>query len=117
MSERIADRVIVPDVVGVPFHIGREVAASAGVALANPDADGPPIGALAWPGLFYITSQDPAPGTEVYRRDSVAVEIVEYGVAESGAVRIGQTPPPEDSAHAISEPESYVDLTERDEGL
>ena len=55
MADRAADRVTVPDVVGLPFHIGRDVAAEAGVALANPDPDGPPIAALTWPGLFYIT--------------------------------------------------------------
>ena len=56
----------VPDVVGLPFHVGRDVAWEAGVSLANPDPDGPPIGALAWPGLLYITSQRPAAGTIVY---------------------------------------------------
>ena len=85
MTRRTADRVTVPDVVGLPFHIGRAVASAAGVSLANPDPDGPPIGALAWPGLFSITSQHPAPGTEVYRWDSVAIEISEHGTAESGA--------------------------------
>jgi hypothetical protein len=78
MADRAAPSVIVPDVLGLPFHIGRDVAAAAGVALANPDPDGPPIGALAWPGLFYITSQSPAAGTELRRWDSVAVDVVEY---------------------------------------
>ncbi len=66
---------IVPDVVGLPFHMGRDLAMEAGVSLANPDPDGPPIGALAWPGLFWIVSQDPAPGTRLPRWDSVRVEI------------------------------------------
>ena len=43
MKERFADRVTVPDVVGLPFHVGRDVAWEAGVSLANPDPDGPPI--------------------------------------------------------------------------
>jgi hypothetical protein len=103
MTERFADEVIVPDVVGLPFHVGRDVAIDAGVTLANPDPDGPPIGNLAWPGLFYITSQGPAPGTTVYRWDSVAVEIVAYGEADSAAPALQPTAPPVDSAHAAAE--------------
>ena len=68
----------VPDVVGLPFHVGRDLAAGAGVTLANPDLDGPPIAALAWPGLFYITSQSPPPGAQVEQWDSVVIEVEEY---------------------------------------
>ncbi|WP_409047511.1 PASTA domain-containing protein [Microbacterium sp. HA-8] len=112
MAERMADRVTVPDVVGMPFHIGRDVASAAGVTLANPDPDGPPIGALAWPGLFYITSQQPPAGTDLYRWDSVIIEIVEHGTAESNALRPNIESPPKDSAHAAPERELFVDLTE-----
>jgi len=114
MDERMADRVIVPDVVGLPFHVGRDLAAEFGVTLANPDADGPPIGALAWPGLFYITSQNPPAGTEAYQWDSVTVEIVGYGEAEDGALRNPPVAPPADVAHAKAEPEKFVDLTPTD---
>lgn len=110
----MADRVIVPDVVGLPFHVGRDLAAEFGVTLANPDADGPPIGALAWPGLFYITSQNPPAGTEAYRWDSVSVEIVGYGEAEDGALRNPPVAPPADVAHAKAEPAKFVDLTPTD---
>lgn len=113
MRERFADRVTVPDVVGLPFHVGRDVARDAGVTLANPDPDGPPIGALAWPGLFYITSQRPAAGTIAYRWDSVAVEIVAHGDSESNAWLKHHGVPPADSAHAATpQPEQRVDLTE-----
>lgn len=110
MDDRLADRVTVPDVVGLPFHVGRDIAGEFGVTLANPDADGPPIGALAWPGLFYITSQNPPAGTEFYRWDSVVVEIVEYGEAERGALRHTPEPPFADGAHAKVEPVAFVDL-------
>lgn len=70
--------VTVPDVVGLPFQVGRDLASEAGVTLANPDPDGPPISALAWPGLFYITSQSPAPGTRVEQWDPVVIEVEEY---------------------------------------
>ena len=66
MDELLADRVTVPDTVGLPVHVGRDLAAELGVTLANPDPDGPPIGGLAWPGLFYITSQNPPARTELY---------------------------------------------------
>lgn len=114
MAERFADRVIVPDVVGIPFHVGRDIAAAAGVTLANPDPDGPPIAGLAWPGLFYITSQFPVAGTQLYRWDSVVVEIVEHGTAESGAPRADFPQPPADTAHAVPEREQYVELTGED---
>lgn len=113
MTDRVADAVTVPDVVGLPFHIGRDVASSAGVALANPDPDGPPIGALAWPGLFYITSQSPSPGSEVYRWDSVAVEVSAHGTAESGAIPRAPHPQPSDSAHAVPEREHFVSLEQQ----
>lgn len=77
MADRTSERVVVPDVVGLPFRVGQDVASAAGVALSNPDPDGPPIGALAWPGHFVITSQQPPAGAEVHRWDSVAVEIVD----------------------------------------
>jgi beta-lactam-binding protein with PASTA domain len=70
---RAADRVTVPNVVGLTFASGREVAYDAGVTLANPDPDGPPIGALAWPGVFVITSQEPAQGASLHRHDSLLV--------------------------------------------
>lgn len=101
-----------PDVVGIPFHVGRDVATAAGVTLANPDPDGPPIAGLAWPGIFYITSQQPEAGTHVYRWDSVVVEIVEHGTAESGALRAGSPQPPTDASHAVPERGQHVDLTE-----
>lgn len=117
MVERYADRVTVPDVVGQPFHVGRDIADAAGVTLANPDPDGPPIGALAWPGLFYITSQSPEAGAIVYRWDSVVVEIVAHGVTDSDAVRTPPEPPPSDKAHAVPEQDSFLDLTRDDDSL
>lgn len=101
MKERASERVIVPNVVGLPFHVGRDLASEAGVTLANPDPDGPPIGALAWPGLFYITWQDPPAGSEVKRWESIRVEVVKHGGAQSNAIRNGPSTLPTDSAHAI----------------
>lgn len=104
----------VPDVVGLPFHVGRDVASAAGVTLANTDPDGPPIGALAWPGLFYITAQNPAAGTAVSRWESVTVEIIANGEPDSNAAVVRPEVPPSNVAHAVAEPETFIDLTEPD---
>jgi hypothetical protein len=112
MSDRAAPLVAVPDVVGLPFRIGRDVATEAGVALANPDPDGPPIGGLAWPGLFYITSQDPAPGTVLHEWDSVRVQIVKHGNSPDRAPAAPHPLPPEDAAHAHPEHDVIIDRTE-----
>ena len=72
-ERRHADVVVVPDVVGMTFDRARSVAIDAGVVLAQPDPDGPPLSALVWPGVWFITTQDPAPGSQLYRWDSVLV--------------------------------------------
>ncbi|MFG6446056.1 PASTA domain-containing protein [Microbacterium sp. P06] len=100
MSEQVGDLVTVPNVVGLPFHVGRDLAREHGVTLANPDPDGPPVGALAWPGLFSITSQRPEPGAVVTRHSSVAVEITEHGDAQQPAPTAEPSDPPRDSARA-----------------
>ena len=115
MGERSIRRIVtVPDVVGLPFHVGRDVAAEARVALANPDPDGPAIGSLAWPGLFYIVWQHPEPGTELREWDSVAVRVVKHGDAPEREPADPLDAPPADSAHAQPDRERYLDLTEGD---
>jgi beta-lactam-binding protein with PASTA domain len=101
----------VPDVVGLPFHVARDLASDAGVTLANPDPDGPPIAALAWPGLFYITSQDPSPGASVERWASVRVEVSAFGTSPRDAVIDPQPSPPSLRAHA--EPDGPAESTTR----
>jgi hypothetical protein len=72
-DQRVADFVTVPCVVGLPFLTAREVAGAAGVSLANPDADGPPISAIAWPHNPIIDSQLPKAGALSHRWDSLRV--------------------------------------------
>ena len=55
------------------FMAARQLAAEWGVALANPDPDGPSISALAWPGPRIVVRQDPAPGTLIEQWDSLRV--------------------------------------------
>lgn len=95
-----------------PVHVGRDAASDAGVTLANPALNGPPIGALAWPGLYYITSQSPVAGTTLYRWDSVAVEILPYGEADSNAVSIPHESPPAANSHAHPRHDAFIDLTD-----
>lgn len=75
---------IVPDLVGMAYHDARDLVSGMGVALASPDPDGPPIGALAWPGLFFVTTQSPAPGTVLEVGDSIKITVVKDsdGLAE-----------------------------------
>lgn len=120
MIQTDGELVVVPEVVGKPFHVGVEIAAEAGLTLANPDPDGPPMGALAWPGLFYITAQEPPPGTEVSRWTDVVVEITPYGVSGSDVPRVPSTAPPIDVAHAKAQRDIHIDVVgdgeERPEG-
>ncbi len=48
-------------VVGLEMRRAERVAQGAGVVLAQPDPDGPPLGELTWPGEYLVTAQPPAP--------------------------------------------------------
>ena len=110
-EKRAAKRVNVPNVVGRHFLNARDMASSAGVALANPDPDGPPIGAIAWPNDPLIRKQDPAPGSILYEHDSLRVWL--SSDLEPNLARNLETPPPSvDSAHASPEkPAQTIALT------
>ncbi len=76
MTERplqAGDDVVAPDVVGLSLADGCRVAGEAGVTLAQPDPDGPPLGALTWPGEYVITGQGLQPGTSMKLWDSLVV--------------------------------------------
>ena len=64
---------LVPDVVGLVVDDARSVAGAAGVVLAQPDPDGPPLAALTWRLPVTVATQDPPPGTPVRRYASVVV--------------------------------------------
>lgn len=80
----MAELVVVPDFVGQPVHIARDVASKAGLSLASGDPDGPGIGSRTWPGLFWVTEQDPSAGSTIERGSQVRVEFVEDGQAGGG---------------------------------
>ena len=114
MRDQVGNLVTVPNVVGLPFHVGRDLATERGVTLANPDPDGPPVGALAWPGLFYITSQRPEAGAVVTRHSSVVVEITEHGDTQQPSERIDPNDPHAAPAHARPDELRSLDLSDSD---
>ncbi|WP_347977484.1 PASTA domain-containing protein [Microbacterium sp. ProA8] len=115
MWEQVGDPVSVPNVVGMPFHLADALAASHGVTLANPDPDGPPIGAIAWRRLVYITSQRPSAGSTVTRHSSVTVEIVQQGDADDMAVQGQPDAPPADAAHVHLERTQVIQLNQEED--
>ncbi|MYS23718.1 PASTA domain-containing protein [Streptomyces sp. DvalAA-14] len=94
-QQRHADVVIVPDVVGKTVAEASGIAHEAGLSLAQPDPDGPPLAALTWPGVWLVTEQDPSPGTELYRWDSVRVRFRGAGADGSAGVREPRRPAPD----------------------
>ncbi|BFV59955.1 hypothetical protein KCMC57_up50590 [Kitasatospora sp. CMC57] len=51
-----AREVTVPDIVGLTLPQARKAVSEAGVAAVAPDPDGPPLGALTWPGVWVVTA-------------------------------------------------------------
>lgn len=110
-DQRAADCVIVPNVVGERFLKAREIAQAAGLTLANPDPDGPPIGAIAWPNNPTIQSQFPVPGMVLYRYDSLRVWL-RSDLEPDMAQKLDDPPPSIDSARATPElPVRTIELT------
>lgn len=83
MAERL-ERVAVPALVGVEVGQARILADSVDLFLTSGDPDGPPIGALTWPGRWIVTRQQPSPGTMVPRASWVVVGFEQRGGGEAG---------------------------------
>ena len=80
----MTEPVVVPDLVGQPVHVAREVAARTGLGLASGNPDGPGIGSLTWPGYYRVTGQEPSAGSSVERGSQIRVDFIEDGQARSG---------------------------------
>lgn len=63
----------VPDFVGLTVRAARRIGHENGFVVTGPDPDGPPLGALTWPGTWIVTSQDPSAGTRLARGERVIV--------------------------------------------
>jgi beta-lactam-binding protein with PASTA domain len=72
----------VPDLVGMVVREARSVGHRAGLVVTSADLDGPPLGALTWPGTWVVTAQRPAAGTRLARWDVVVIEFEEMPDAE-----------------------------------
>jgi beta-lactam-binding protein with PASTA domain len=102
-TPEVREQVVTPDVVGMVVDDARRVAQAAGVVLAQPDPDGPPLGALTWQLPVCVTSQNPTPGTVLNRWESV---VVTWNSDEAG-VREPRRPTPR--SMSASEPVDHED--------
>jgi hypothetical protein len=82
---RAASLTDVPDLVGMVVREARTVGHRAGVVVTSADLDGPPLGALTWPGTWVVTAQRPAAGTRLTRWDTVVIEFEEIPGGEGAA--------------------------------
>jgi hypothetical protein len=115
-DQRAAEFVIVPDVVGERFLSAREIAQSAGLTLANPDPDGPPISGIAWPNNPVVQSQSPTPGSVLYRNDSLRVWL-RVDLEPDMARKLDEPPPSVDWDHATPDkPVRRVELSSDNTG-
>jgi hypothetical protein len=58
-------RVAVPSLVSMTVGEARSAGHHSGVVVTSADADGPPLGALTWPGTWIVTAQRPIAGAHV----------------------------------------------------
>jgi hypothetical protein len=69
--------VAVPSLVGMTVREARRVGHDTGVVVTSADVDGPPLGALTWPGTWIVTAQRPIAGSQVERWSAVVIEFRE----------------------------------------
>ena len=65
-----------------------------GLALANPDPDGPPVSSYAWPGEYTVTTQDPEAGATIAASEAIRITISDAGGDRTAVPRAGFPPPP-----------------------
>jgi hypothetical protein len=86
-------KVEVPMLVGLSVRDARNTGHQAGVVIVSADVDGPPLGALTWPGVWIVTTQRPVPGTRVPRWENVVIEFEELRGGEHAGDREPRIPP------------------------
>jgi hypothetical protein len=67
----------VPSLVGLTVPDARRVGHDSGVVVTSANVDGPPLGALTWPGTWMVTAQRPTAGSHVERWSRVIIEFRE----------------------------------------
>ncbi|HEY2639938.1 MAG TPA: PASTA domain-containing protein [Streptosporangiaceae bacterium] len=90
----------VPHLVGMNVRDARQAGHQAGLVVVSADTDGPPLGALTWPGVWIVTVQRPAPGTRLSRWDNVVIEFEEQRGGNAGD-REPRPPAPDPGALAV----------------
>ena len=103
---------VVPMLVGLSVREARDAGNQAGVVIVSADVDGPPLGALTWPGVWIVTTQRPVPGTQVSRWENVVIEFEELRGGEHAGDREPRIPPTGPGALA-AEIESPDDRSQR----
>jgi hypothetical protein len=89
-----ADEVKVPNLVGLTVPAARKLAWDAGVVIAAENPDGPPLGALTWPGVWMVTAQHPMAGAVLRRRGSVVVDFEQRSPGKDAGDREPRLPLP-----------------------
>lgn len=98
-------RVLVPDLVGLSVHQARDVGHEAAVLVVAADVDGPPLGALTWPGAWVVTAQDPGVGSSVQKWENVRVSFGRADGNEAGDREPRLPPPSPDELQAGAGPD------------
>ena len=91
---REVGEVEVPQLVGMDVRDARQAGHHAGLVVVSADVDGPPRGALTWPGVWIVTAQRPAPGTWLPRWATVVIEFEELPGGEHAGDREPRIPRP-----------------------
>lgn len=90
--------VTVPSLLAMTVSEARSKGQHSGVVVTSADADGPPLGALTWPGTWIVTAQRPIAGARVARWSMVAVEFKERPGGGGAGDREPRVPLPEPPA-------------------
>ena len=94
---------VVPVLVGLTVPAARDVCVDIRIVPISRTPDGPGLAAQTWPGRWFVTAQDPEPGIEVAPGDTVTIEFIEDGLANSDVVARLIPPEPTLIEHAVPE--------------
>ena len=94
---------VVPVLVGLTVPAARDVCVDIRIVPISRTPDGPGLAAQTWPGRWVVTAQDPEPGIEVAPGDTVTIEFIEDGPANSDVVARLIPPEPTLIEHAVPE--------------
>lgn len=94
---------VVPALIGLTVPAARDVCVDIRIVPISRTPDGSGLAAQTWPGRWVVTAQDPEPGIEVAPGDTVTIEFIEDGPANSDVVARLIPPKPALTEHAVPE--------------